>query len=200
MHGSSPRVRGTRRLYRMSALTSPVHPRACGELIMRRSIRGNRGGSSPRVRGTRSGRRCDSCWCRFIPARAGNSDEPPVSLRSLPVHPRACGELGIRRNVLSLNSGSSPRVRGTLIPFLCILSHVRFIPARAGNSKHPCRSHQCQPVHPRACGELAELRNSARLSCGSSPRVRGTQFWRPGGEVAARFIPARAGNSLVVTH
>ena len=51
----------------------------------------------------------------------------------------------------------------------------RFIPARAGNTRHWRRAHRCKPVHPRACGEHAD-----RL-----------MPW-PGG---LRFIPARAGNT-----
>ncbi len=110
--GSSPRVRGTllsqhragRELRFIPAcagnapatcaggFTWPVHPRVCGE--RRRASRGNCPcrGSSPRVRGTH--RKCvvENLVGRFIPACAGNARLADINNRSIPVHPRVCGE------------------------------------------------------------------------------------------------------------
>ena len=91
--GSSPQVRGTRRLNRgtqvvqrfipagagnshpsPSRLTSqPVHPRRCGELLRSTLTMFSLGGSSPQVRGTHSTLFHLFLLCRFIPAGAGNS-------------------------------------------------------------------------------------------------------------------------------
>ena len=74
---------------------------------------------------------------------------------------------------------------------------VRFIPARAGNSSC-CRSAiWANSVHPRACGEQFRSCMVLVRSYGSSPRVRGTATILTGGGFLYRFIPARAGNSLV---
>ena len=133
-HGSSPRVRGTRRepTRRESgrrfipagagnALRSPscrttlsVHPRGCGE-------RGNPAlgyhdsfGSSPRVRGTRWTGPCGGTDERFIPAGAGNAPGLSRAGKSRSVHPRGCGERTSVPEDDPLMAGSSPRVRGTL--------------------------------------------------------------------------------------
>ena len=216
--GSSPRVRGTRRVRaverdahrfipacagnstssRCSRVCLSVHPRVCGEL----------GLGCLRWRVVH----------RFIPACAGNS-----SGRSSPT----CGD-----------GGSSPRVRGTRRRPATGWPPTWFIPACAGNSSSSSRGCSCPiPVHPRVCGELARagrqcrcrsrfipacagnsphrtlgrLRacwfipacagNSRRLAAldsrcvGSSPRVRGTQRRPQGNGASVRFIPACAGNS-----
>ena len=91
--GSSPRVRGTpwsrgiactpNRFIPACAGNSPahpgssrglpVHPRACGELVIVRAFPQADFGSSPRVRGTPWPTMAPSARSRFIPARAGNS-------------------------------------------------------------------------------------------------------------------------------
>ena len=93
LHGSSPRVRGTRPARRLEGLAGRIipacagnsphgtrrpgiatdHPRVCGELrsLISHSRRG--GGSSPRVRGTRSSHHRGRDSGRIIPACAGNS-------------------------------------------------------------------------------------------------------------------------------
>ncbi len=94
--GSSPRVRGTalertapsqlKRFIPAGAGNSPrppprprrpaVHPRGCGEQIMRRSSPRSTIGSSPRVRGTDRTPALPAGRRRFIPAGAGN--RPPT--------------------------------------------------------------------------------------------------------------------------
>ena len=56
-------------------------------------------------------------------------------------------------------------------------------------------------VHPRACGEQGSASVGPLFGLGSSPRLRGTEFKRSRDEHQVRFIPAPAGNSLVIgTH
>ena len=95
-----------------------------------------------------------------------------------------------------MDNGSSPRVRGTRADVRDDLRLARFIPARAGNSRSLIGPAITVSVHPRACGELrTTTRHRSRLP-GSSPRVRGTQRSPMAPLPSARFIPARAGNSL----
>ena len=53
------------------------------------------------------------------------------------------------------------------------------------------------PVHPRACGEHTKSCQPLRRKGGSSPRLRGTRGALDVGELADRFIPAPAGNTLI---
>ena len=131
--GSSPRVRGTercsdgdccaRRFIPACAgnrplgvgvlLYFPVHPRVCGEQILRQRCSVFHAGSSPRVRGTAQFNGNQFYCHRFIPACAGNR---ATSARSIPVrsvHPRVCGEQITSKFSNRLSRGSSPRVRGT---------------------------------------------------------------------------------------
>ena len=174
---------------------SPVHPRACGELSKPVDFHIVPAGSSPRVRGTPPQRVDDCDALRFIPARAGNSDQRAEVHGTQTVHPRACGELPPAIEDTNESSGSSPRVRGTPPSSGVTFSACRFIPARAGNSSaSTVRAAQCT-VHPRACGELSAIAGGSTGQVGSSPRVRGTRVPIHKGAGIMRFIPARAGNS-----
>ena len=192
--GSSPRVRGTdaanlehqrgRRFIPACAGNSPsgrlqrraisVHPRVCGEQGFHSRSKLMRYGSSPRVRGTVA----RPAWCgptaRFIPACAGNSG--PTALRSAraSVHPRVCGEQLTGEYERLHNSGSSPRVRGTVLDFVLVEHAGRFIPACAGNRLRLECGLAFISVHPRVCGEQMSYGAFRRLATGSSPRVRGT--------------------------
>ena len=65
------------------------------------------------VRGTHHPRYIATRTSRFIPARAGNTRCRLRGRAIRPVHPRACGEHIIADSHAALDSGSSPRVRGT---------------------------------------------------------------------------------------
>ena len=111
-----------------------------------------------------------------------------------PVHPRACGERGLRGGAPLSTDGSSPRVRGTVVFVQDYNFLYRFIPARAGNGERKSGARVFRAVHPRACGERYDPRMPETMSLGSSPRVRGTADWPRVREWRGRFIPARAGN------
>ena len=110
-------------------------------------------GSSPRMRGTlRPAQRLRGVL-GIIPAYAGNTKRLRQRMRSLRDHPRVCGEHLAKRNSPRRTSGSSPRMRGTL---LLGRPHGRvhgIIPAYAGNT--PFHRQQAQGIrdHPRVCGE-----------------------------------------------
>ncbi len=193
--GSSPRVRGTRRhrldfaaadrfipagagnacLHSTTTARSTVHPRGCGERVLKNYSAILAGGSSPRVRGTLralEGIRADG---RFIPAGAGNASDYAGGRARKPVHPRGCGERFISRILSTLACGSSPRVRGTRATQRAGRRHGRF--------------------HPRGCGERPAYGLSRYALHGSSPRVRGTRHMPEIDVSRERFIPAGAGNA-----
>ena len=148
------------------------------------------------MRGTLRNAAIRSRLDRFIPAHAGNSGSVGPTTSCLPVHPRACGELGRRchRKICllgvhpracgelprsvdpeSLFCGSSPRMRGTHATRTLSMDGSRFIPAHAGNSGPSKSRTPDNAVHPRACGELNGGIKSCRFDNGSSPRMRGTR-------------------------
>ena len=98
------------------------------------------------------------------------------------------------RLVFSRRAGSSPRRRGTRYRTKWASARPRFIPAQAGNTLSLEELTMPVPVHPRAGGEHA---SSLRNRNGSSPRRRSSLV--PMSASRHRFIPAQAGNTLLVT-
>ena len=94
--------------------------------------------------------------------------------------------------------GSSPRLRGTDCRYNNGNYGGRFIPALAGNRTPLSTSPLMYSVHPRACGEQWTIVPVCSISCGSSPRLRGTVGEIGEAHVVLRFIPALAGNRPVV--
>ncbi len=194
--GSSPRMRGTRSVSSATRLLSrfipahagntlpsfrargaqSVHPRACGEHVAGIIALFVDPGSSPRMRGTHPGSSSRDERSRFIPAHAGNTTGSGKTSTNKAVHPRACGEHAKAGCRLSVSTGSSPRMRGTLVCWhgSCLFS--RFIPAHAGNTALGVGGWTSVPVHPRACGEHYEGVVPEQFHTGSSPRMRGTLF------------------------
>ena len=152
-------------------------PARAGNTLSGRSTTASPYGSSPRVRGTLGFTLPAVNLLRFIPARAGNTVMATSCNLALAVHPRACGEHVTSCPRLSLSSGSSPRVRGTLTVSASCSAFSRFIPARAGNT--------------------SRIKAISKTSSGSSPRVRGTLEKASPKTIIRRFIPARAGNTSV---
>ena len=179
-----------------AARPTSVHPRACGEHIEVAIDGYVWRGSSPRVRGTRILRLFNQLTERFIPARAGNTSWRGTDSQWRPVHPRACGEHRGKIGRDLVDGGSSPRVRGTRRSLLCPHLLRGFIPARAGNTLRSAAPALPPAVHPRACGEHYFDRKCGFVASGSSPRVRGTHLCSTRSDPLARFIPARAGNTL----
>ena len=132
--GSSPRMRGTplvvpvrglprgiipayagnTHAWTSLATNSRDHPRVCGEHDTLERHGGFRPGSSPRMRGTL--RPVASCTpsARIIPAYAGNTSNCSLNPATNWDHPRVCGEHELQSLNTAQQSGSSPRMRGTL--------------------------------------------------------------------------------------
>jgi len=216
--GSSPHVRGTDCISGVGRITrrfiparagnsatrsivispSPVHPRTCGEQGKATAPSRSSSGSSPHVRGT--AKRCILSLDvpRFIPARAGNRLSHALPPTSTAVHPRTCGEQSQTASSSCSSSGSSPHVRGTGFALRGNLVFSRFIPARAGNRRRRPSSPCTRTVHPRTCGEQSPADLLGNLPFGSSPHVRGTVQGQVRRQPGKRFIPARAGNRILV--
>ena len=168
----------------------------CGEQPVWRCFQNSKPGSSPRVRGTAIKQIGVFVPGRFIPACAGNRRRVIRKSRFSPVHPRVCGEQSRHVSPLLSRSGSSPRVRGTVV-FGTVLRHrSRFIPACAGNRFITHLPSSVRTVHPRVCGEQLVTAEQDLVFDGSSPRVRGTVDLLPCRSRDERFIPACAGNSI----
>ena len=195
-NGSSPRVRGTLLLAQVAGQNDrfipacagnaqrsrrrrwriPVHPRVCGERSSGTAITAVTDGSSPRVRGTRLSFRSASAHWRFIPACAGNARQVDCIHGPKTVHPRVCGERAVWEIPDGTRTGSSPRVRGTLLQGNVQYATGRFIPACAGNAPALLSCGCPFAVHPRVCGERGPRLTPPIRQPGSSPRVRGTLF------------------------
>ncbi len=97
-----------------------------------------------------------------------------------------------------LTSGSSPRARGTRSSRCPAISRRRFIPACAGNATVAGCLFFSSTVHPRVRGERASSMSTTATLSGSSPRARGTRRPRQLPQQSQRFIPACAGNAVLV--
>ena len=131
-----------------------VHPHACGELCLVAGSSRASLGSSPRMWGTLHAAGSGAGRVRFIPTHVGNSPCVVSGLCDVPVHPHACGELGLVRCNVIILPGSSPRMWGTHRVALLVRPFDRFIPTHVGNSDRSGETHTHCPVHPHACGEL----------------------------------------------
>ena len=151
----------------------PDHPRACGANQSGRVGFGRAGGSSPRMRGKPTACRRSAARMRIIPAHAGQtvSNSSRTSARS--DHPRACGANPALSVMTAAPAGSSPRMRGKLGFGFDSFRQRRIIPAHAGQTSRTPTPTPTVSDHPRACGANDGDKMPMRVSCGSSPRMRG---------------------------
>ena len=131
----------------------------------------------------------------IIPAYAGNTRPTFRSISYIGDHPRVCGEHRLPAITTNPTSGSSPRMRGTLLVTFRPFRQRGIIPAYAGNT--PTRRlppRDCRD-HPRVCGEHIKLVHLRHIPQGSSPRMRGTRVHKFRQLLELGIIPAYAGNT-----
>jgi len=189
-----PAWAGNRRNRSSGACPTPGHPRVGGEQVVHRADPHDDLGSSPRGRGTDFTTGQQSALCRVIPAWAGNSLSRITSLPASPGHPRVGGEQGGCNSPPCVETGSSPRGRGTGSRDEARITNNRVIPAWAGNRQQGESRINQQSGHPRVGGEqISPMREQVELT-GSSPRGRGTVAHLASRPIGERVIPAWAGN------
>ena len=152
IHGSSPLVRGQRRIgeHALAALriiparAGPTlvmmhppfsvsdHPRSCGANMTGVACMRCAPGSSPLVRGQHPWRSSTRLLVRIIPARAGPTRRPVRPASHCSDHPRSCGANSRSCSASMSPCGSSPLVRGQPPAGQPYAGARRIIPARAG--------------------------------------------------------------------
>ena len=90
---------------------------------------------------------------RLIPAYAGKTGVPGLPGHLRPAHPRVCGENRRIRSEWGDLPGSSPRMRGKLVPDTVNGTCAGLIPAYAGKTMHELIGDRLKWAHPRVCGE-----------------------------------------------
>ncbi len=171
-----PARAGNTGLLTPSSTAETVHPRTSGEHAAPLCPPPPRAGSSPHERGTLRSSVGRRSLRRFIPARAGNTPIWSSSTPATSVHPRTSGEHLKRLPMSRAASGSSPHERGTQPLTLHCMVFLRFIPARAGNTRSG-RGRRCSTaVHPRTSGEHTAAHTIPPIPAGSSPHERGTHI------------------------
>ncbi len=156
----------------------PVYPRMRGEHVDLPIWPISAHGLSPHARGTCTAIALVTTAIRFIPACAGNM---------LGITPERAKEFGL-----------SPHARGTFMHSLKKLRYWRFIPACAGNILADRIPSSMMTVYPRMRGEHVCLVVTKRIVEGLSPHARGTLLRIHSLSLSCRFIPACAGNILLM--
>ena len=108
-------------------------------------------------------------------------------------HPRSCGAHPPAAINITGNSGSSPRMRGSLVALIRRRFCTGIISAHAGLTAVPCACRRLHKDHPRACGAHIPLRIAIRDIAGSSPRMRGSHLQGLFTIRHVGIIPAHAG-------
>ena len=195
MTGIIPAYAGSTGSLRFYLVSLKDHPRVCGEHFSWDQTDITTVGSSPRMRGARLLRPSGACFWRIIPAYAGSTFEECCMSHSRRDHPRVCGEHHAFRHRISLNKGSSPRMRGAPSPALGFSCLIRIIPAYAGSTIKMNKFAIFDKDHPRVCGEHCCADDVGHVCSGSSPRMRGALCRSMAIGREAGIIPAYAGST-----
>ena len=130
-----------------------------------------------------------------IPAYAGKTTHGMPHTSGVTEHPRVCGENDDRAQRVTVEGGTSPRMRGKRPRVVHRHAPNRNIPAYAGKTLELGDFFIRPEEHPRVCGEN-HLHAGVRLSSpGTSPRMRGKPQSVGGGDSGLRNIPAYAGKT-----
>ena len=170
-----------------------VYPRVCGGTPIDGGRPWDAWGLSPRVRGNQVAGNSARAGAGSIPACAGEPCGIAHPLRDLAVYPRVCGGTSSVEIISDRFSGLSPRVRGNLSRKRSSISTSGSIPACAGEPRKGYQHPAAGRVYPRVCGGTCSASSRNGRNGGLSPRVRGNRTRAAAGAMAARSIPACAG-------
>ena len=154
------------------------------------------GGSPPRVRGKLRFTMELNAMLRITPACAGKTSGSRSKARTLPDHPRVCGENSKLASKPIKYLGSPPRVRGKQLKVYGTPEEQRITPACAGKTPHCCGGWRTGADHPRVCGENTQSSGTASHGVGSPPRVRGKPYEMLRLLARERITPACAGKTV----
>ena len=152
------------------------HPRGCGAHFGEDAVPEQMAGSSPRVRGSPTSSFQSFGTKRIIPAGAGLTSRRRDRRQEVWDHPRGCGAHYAEAVLGAVETGSSPRVRGSLAVLSGRSQKHGIIPAGAGLTAAKANHHRAARDHPRGCGAHLAFCPSHHPHIGSSPRVRGSQL------------------------
>ena len=114
--------------------SSAEHPRVCGENASQPGNFDSMAGTSPRMRGKPACTQLPTSCTRNIPAYAGKTILLSSRNKTLPEHPRVCGENLWNIYYGPTKFGTSPRMRGKRVYTLSVRYADRNIPAYAGKT------------------------------------------------------------------
>ena len=129
----------------------------------------------------------------IIPAHAGLTDSHGKGRHGHGDHPRACGAHDAAGSKTVARTGSSPRMRGSLIELSADIDAIGIIPAHAGLTAEYFNLQLQKRDHPRACGAHDLRLWQMHTSMGSSPRMRGSPHRQILTRRQSGIIPAHAG-------
>ncbi|KAB7789964.1 hypothetical protein F7D09_1514 [Bifidobacterium leontopitheci] len=152
------------------------------------------------MRGTPHRKRFQRLRAGIIPAYAGNTGYLPVGVAGFGDHPRVCGEHRAGLETPQIQTGSSPRMRGTPLQNRQRATRLGIIPAYAGNTPPAPPMALPSGDHPRVCGEHLMSMTMDSSGRGSSPRMRGTLASGDARHRIGGIIPAYAGNTPMTVH
>ncbi len=170
------------------------HLRACGEQATREIIPRYGCGSSPRMRRTAGASTRIVTGLRIISAHAENSLRWTQWRTPSRDHLRACGEQVMIGRSACASTGSSPRMRRTVLFVFSLFDKFRIISAHAENSLPSPGMITSYRDHLRACGEQNDLGRFNLAVLGSSPRMRRTASGCQAARFGMRIISAHAEN------
>ena len=132
--GSSPRMRGTQKARLVRLALFGIIPAHAGNTGVH-DLGGHVIRDHPRACGEHPSEASEAlARLGIIPAHAGNTVRQLADDMGYGDHPRACGEHSGREFGGAEDQGSSPRMRGTLVPVSDEVRRIGIIPAHAGNT------------------------------------------------------------------
>ena len=187
--------------FRPTPYRARVYPRVGGATGQQVRLVVQEQGLSPRGRGNRPAGPLGSPRAGSIPAWAGQPYRFKAVRRSIRVYPRVGGATIATLRLSSQACGLSPRGRGNLRYCAEEVAQIRSIPAWAGQPRLCRRPAALVSVYPRVGGATTLIPVHSADYDGLSPRGRGNQAPIKDILVAARSIPAWAGQpKLDIVH